>query len=123
MEDARDYATAASVVLSGIGIVSILVTALYGTASSSVIYLIKFFNILDVVSNLGDLNVKFGSAIQIVLNFVNNIRIPEIKFLARLSPIKGSYPDSKDSSAYLTVIRGSRAKMTQENGQVFIASG
>ena len=52
-----------------------------------------------------------------------SLEIPKIKFLAKLSPIKDSEPESKDSSAYQTVISGSKAKISEENEQIFLASG
>ena len=87
------------------------------------VLIIKLFNILDVVSNLGKINVNFGVKIQAALAFIDKIEIPEINFLASLSPLRDREWDSKDSSAYQTLLRGSRGKVTTSNKEVFLGSG
>ena len=75
------------------------------------------------MSNLGNLNVEFGVKIQAALAFIDSIELPELTFLARLSPLKDGEWDSQDSSAHQTLLRGSRGKIKNRNGDVFLGSG
>ena len=92
-------------------------------AGSSAIYLIKFFNIIDIIANLSKLNVKFGSNLELLIVFIEHLSLPEIKFLARLSPIKDAEVEDPDVNAYQLIPRGSRGKITAGNQDVLIASG
>ena len=123
IQRAEDYGTAASIGVAFLLLPTLVVKGLGGCAGSSAAYMIRFFNIMDIVSNLGSINVRFGSKIKVAFSFIRSISIPELPLLRTLSPIMDAEPDDDDSSAYQIVTRGSRAKMTQENGQVFLASG
>ena len=123
VETAESLGSTVSMTIGVTTTISISWLALFGSVSSSLVYLVKFFNVLESISSLGNLNVNFGSNIEVVLTFIESIKIPTIGFLAKISPIKDSEPESADSSAYQTVTRGSRAKMTQSNDQIFITSG
>ena len=119
LEEAERYGKVASITLFASCAAWISVAACFGRGTTSIFYLIRLFNIIDIISSLGHINVNFGSNIEVVLRFLENIKIPEIEFLVRLSPIEGS----EDSNAYQIVARGSRAKMTTENSQLLIISG
>ena len=92
-------------------------------AGGTAIYLIRLFNIIDIISNLSKLNVDFGPNIELVIKFIENLSIPEISFLAKVSPLKDSHIDDPDVNAYQLIPRGSRAKITTSNPDVFISSG
>ena len=92
-------------------------------AGGTSVYLIKFFNIIDIISNLSKLNVEFGPNLELVIKFIENVSIPEIKFLAKLSPLEDSNIDDPDVNAYQLLPRGSRGKITTSNREIFIASG
>ena len=123
VESAKRFGTAVSIGIAATSTTALALTAVFGSTGTSATYLIKLFNIMDIVSSLGNLNVQFGSRIKIVLSFIDSIQIPEIGFLGQLSPIKDSEAGSPDSSAYYTLIRGSRPKIVAGNGDVFIARG
>ena len=126
-EAAVEAAQAAGAAASAAGAVvaSVLVTlsSIFGNPASLVVYLVKFFNVIDGVSSFGNLNVRFGSRIETALNFIDSIKLPDISLFHNLSPFDDAEPDSVDSSAYQTVPRGSRGKMTHQNAQIFLASG
>ena len=86
-------------------------------------YLIRLLNIIEIISNLSKINIHFGARINAVLEFIEQFKIPEIEFLARLSPIKDHSFEDPDVDAYVRIPRGSRGKITTSNGEVFIASG
>ena len=100
-----------------------VIVAFSGSSSCFFAYLAKFFNLMDILSNLASINVEFGSRFKLIMSFIVNLKIPEIGVLARMSPIKDSEIDDSDVNAYRLKPRGTRAKMTQENDQVFIISG
>ena len=116
---------AANVIRIGIWITTILsiIAEVISFSGSSIIYAIKLFNIIDVISNLSKLNVQFGPNIDLAITFLENIKIPEIKLLAKLSPLKDSELNDPDINAYQRIPRGSRGKITTNNPDVFIASG
>ena len=123
IERGEHIGSALSIGISLIAAMTLSMRALIGGAKGSVIYLIRFFNILDIVSNLEKINVKFGSKIKIAFRFIESLSLPEIPLLRSLSPLQDAEPHEPDSSAYQIIPRGSRAKMTGENGQVLLASG
>ena len=123
IETAQRYGSAVSVGVNLVGMLTILVRAFMGGASSSIVLMIKFFNIIDKVSNLQKINVGFGSRIKIAFNFIKSISLPDLPFIGSLSPIHDAEPDDADRSAYQLVPRGSRAKITDENEQILLASG
>ena len=86
-------------------------------------YLSKFFNMVDILSNLASINVEHGTRLKMVIRFIEGLKIPEVEFIAKLSPIKDSEIDDPDVDAYLLRPRGTRGKMTEGNDQVFIISG
>ena len=86
-------------------------------------YLAKFFNLMDILSNLGNINVQFGARFKLVIKFIENLKVPEIGFLARLSPLKDSQFDDSDVDAFRKKDRGTRGKMTGGNEEVFIIRG
>ena len=65
----------------------------------------------------------FGPNLELIIEFIDNVSIPEIQSLTLLSPLKDSDFDQPDVDAYQLIPRGSRAKVTTSNGDVFIASG
>ena len=124
-KDLKSIAEAGRVARAAVGaIFSVgLVLSLMRWSGRSSIYLVKFFNILDIISNLAKINVQFGPRIVLVIEFIENLGFPEIPFLTRLSPLKDSSYDDRDVNAYLTMPRGTRGKMTESNREIFIASG
>ena len=58
-----------------------------------------------------------------MIKFIENLKIPQIGFLARLSPIKDSKYDEPDIDAYLIKPRGTRGKITESNSNIYIGSG
>ena len=122
LDQAAEAARRARVVVVAVTSSSAFSTTLSGTWSS-LIHVLKFFNVLELISNLSKLNIELGHRILVVIEFINNLNIPEIGFLARLSPIKDSDYKAPDASAYLTKPRGTRGKITESNSEIFIASG
>ena len=121
-KQAAKAAKIARVVL-GTAASSSIFSSLLSAAGSSVVYLIIFFNILDIMSNFAKLNVNFGPKIMMVVEFLENLKIPEIGFLAKMSPLDDSRFDDPDVNAYQIIMRGSRGKMTSSNNEIFISSG
>jgi hypothetical protein len=70
---------------------------------------------LDILGNLSKLNVKFGTGVEFIFDFVNNLRVPIIPFLQNLSPI-----DENDVFLYR---RGNRDKMAIGSEETFIFYG
>ena len=110
-------------ILITVMVISLISRILVG-AGTSTLYMIKLFNIIDIISNFANINVEFGPAIVFVIEFIERLRIPEIAFLVKLSPIKDSSYNDPDVNAYLTMPRGTRGKMTTaSNREVLIGSG
>ena len=87
------------------------------------VYVIRMVNIIEVISNLQKMNVRFGSRIQGVINFIGKFKFPEFGLLARLSPLKDASFEDPDADAYVLMTRGMRGKITTSNEEIFIASG
>lgn len=100
-------ATAAGTALIG--------SVLTGAGSSSIILLIKLFQILDILANLSKINVEFSHGVQIIFDLIDSLRIPVIPFLYKLSPIT--------EQDVLLFPRGTRGKLTNESNDVFIIYG
>lgn len=102
----------------------ILTTALASSGSgTTLLYMIKLFQILEILSNIAKMNLVLGKNLKIVLDFIENLTFPEISFIQNLSPIKDTSRKDEDYYAYVKYSRGSRAKMTTKNGDLFIFSG
>ena len=100
-----------------------IITAGLSGMQGSLFFLIRFLNIVEVVSNLALINVRFGSNLQLVIDFLDSFKMLEFGFLERISPLKDSKYEEKDFDAFRITPRGSRGKITKSNGQVFIMSG
>ena len=87
------------------------------------IYFIRLFNILDIASNLSKINVKFSERLQHAMNFINDLELPGIDFLAKLSILDDQSFDRIDVDGYSLYIRGNRGKMAESNSEVFLAHG
>ena len=122
MEQAAQAAEATRAAVGAAATASVSSAAL-GGAGSSVVYLIKFFNILEIISNLAKLNVKFGPKILIVMDFIENLKLPQFGVIAQFSPLNDTDIDSPDIDAYQLIPKGMRGKITTNNQEVFIASG
>ena len=86
-------------------------------------YFVKFFNIVDILSNIAKINVELGPRFTLVMSFIDSLKIPEISFIANLSPIQDSHFDEPDVDAYKSIPRGTRGKITESNEDVFIIAG
>ena len=85
--------------------------------------LIRLFNVANVVANMGKMNVKLAMNVNATFTIVENIRIPEWKFLGENSPIDDYEWSGKDRDAHQTHLRGTRGKITSKNDRVFLGSG
>ena len=89
---------------------------------SVVIFFIRFFNIMTILSNLSKINIPLSPGLQKAIIFIENLQFPVTEQLASLSPFsKNQGGDEPDS--FLLVSRGSRGKLTQQNREVFGARG
>ena len=127
-EQEKDEKTAAQVAQYSSGSIGAIAAATSVTAALTgpttfFAYLTKFFNVIDIMSNLGSINVQLGPRFKLVMSFIENLRIPELSFIVNLSPIKDSEYDDPDVDAYKLMGRGSRGKKTVANGEVFIIRG
>ena len=86
-------------------------------------FFIKSLNIIDILSNIAKINVKHGPRFKQVISFIENLKIPEVKFIANLSPIEDSSFDDAEVDAYRKIPRGKRGKITEGNEDVFIFAG
>ena len=124
-ENLEQSAKTAKITRAAIGVAATfsIFSAIFSGAGGSAFNLIGFFNILEVISNLSKLNVTFAPNIIIIAEFIENLKIPEFKILAQLSPLKDNEFDDPDVNAYQLIPRGTRAKITTSNREVFMASG
>ncbi len=102
-------------VVLGLVLIAAGISIIAGACNSSLIYLIKFFQILDILGNLSKINIEFGSITDEIFEFINGLGVPVIPFLFNMSPIKPN--DVK----YFR--RGQIGKVANENGDLFVFSG
>ena len=121
-EKVARVAQATSAVTGGFSFAASL-SSIFSGSPSFFSFLAKFFNTMDILSNLGSINVSFGPRLELVFEMIENLKIPEIKFFSELSPLRDADFNDPDVDAYHTVTQGSRGKMTSSNKEVFIASG
>jgi len=88
-----------TLVSSTIGI-SVLSNALSCAGGGSFGYLVKLFQILDILDNLSQINIEFTLGVAQVFDFLDKISIPKIHFLEQFSPIR-----SDDWILYIKEIR------------------
>ena len=100
-----------------------IITAVLSGMQGSIFTLIRFINISGIISNLGLINIRFGSNLKLIIEYLENFKMFEFDFLSKLSPLKDSKFDDPDVDAYRIKPRGSRGKVTSSNGQIFIISG
>ena len=98
--------------------------------SDSIISLIKLLNTLEIVSNLSRMNAEYSPGIKKAINFIENLKFPEIKFLANMSPLDGGGGDRdpREASghgfeAFKMVPRAERRFLLTSNKEAFIWSG
>ena len=103
-------------------VLTVILAAVVGLRSS-MIRALRFFNILEILSNLAKINVIFSPRINSTIDFINALKFPEIGFLLRFSPLKDTFFDDPDVDKYQIIPRGSRGKITSSNRDIFIASG
>ena len=112
---------------SGASVGLSMVNQVGGCGPSSLNYLIHFFNILEILTNLDSINVEFGPKLNQVLSFFNGIKFPKIKVLADLSVFRESERADEagddDLDAFQRWSRASRAKLVRSNSDLFMASG
>lgn len=90
-------------------------TILSGASSGGLVYFIKLFQILDILGNLSKVNLHFGYGIDQIFTLINNLRIPIISTLEKLSPIQRN-----DAVRYR---RGSRGKLADSSEETFVTYG
>ena len=76
----------------------------------------------NFVANIGKMNVKLVTNVNATYMFVDNIKIPEWKFLAKISPLQDYEWGAKDRDVYQRLLRGTRGKITINNERVFLGS-
>ena len=60
--------------------------------------MIKYFQIIEFLSNIGKVNVKFRSNVEILFDFLENMKMPELKILKKYSPIETGHPVTTDKA-------------------------
>ena len=85
--------------------------------------LIRVFNVANVVTNIGKIDIKLATNVNATFTFVDNIKIPEWKFLAGASPLEDYEWGERDRDAHQRLLRGTRGKITINNERVFLGSG
>lgn len=90
-------------------------TILSGASSGGLVYFIKLFQILDILGNLSKVNVKFGYGIEQLFTLINNLRIPIIPAIQRMSPI--------ERNDVIRFRRGTRGKLTDDSEETFVIYG
>ena len=83
----KESAVATTYTVSGVVATSVLTSIVAGTGTSILMSLIKFFQIVDIIGNLSKINIKFGSIVDQVLEYCNNIKLPEFTTTASISPV------------------------------------
>ena len=115
---------AAASAMAGLATIVIsVVQAVTGGSYTPIILMVQFFGVLELVSNIANINVELGPRIKTLLAFTENIKIPEFGILKRLSPLDDRDEEGADANAYQLRLRGTRGKMTGSNEDIFIASG
>lgn len=102
------------------------ITVAASFSGASMVFLIKFFQILEILSNFEKINTKLGDNLEIVLAFLSKLEPPEIKTLAKLSPIddlEDSEGEYKDRDLFMKYSNGKRGKIIKKNRDVFLFYG
>ena len=89
----------------------------------SVFAFVKYLNIIEILSSITKVNIKMEPRIQIMIEFLENLKIPQIQQISNLSPIKDSKTGEEDRDAYLRLRRGKRGRFVDTNSDLFIFTG
>ena len=87
------------------------------------IYFVRLFNILDILSNISKINLEFSDRLQHAMNFINSLQLPVLNILEKFSILDDEDYNGKDVDAYSLLTHGSRGKMTSENADIFLSHG
>ena len=113
-------------VTAGIGVIApvgTIMAFILAWTSNFLGSLIRVFNVANFVANIGKMNVKLVTNVNATYTFVDNIKIPEWKFLAGASPLEDYEWGERDRDAHQRLLRGTRGKITINNERVFLGSG
>lgn len=69
-------------------IASIIAAFLNKKGLSGFIFLIKYFQILDIISNFSKINIFYSMSVRMTLDFIEILSFPTIPFIENLSVIK-----------------------------------
>lgn len=113
-KEAKEKGKKAGLAVTGIAFTGIIISILMG---SSFVFILKFIQIVDLLSNLAKINVRTGPKLEHLLTFLSGIGAPELSFLKKLSPLENN------KNAFKYELGGPKGKSVEENSDVFIFSG
>lgn len=122
-KETKKLAEIPATLISGLTVV-LLILATF--SRSSLVFLMKLFQILEILSNFSKINTRLGNKLEIILVFLSEINLPEFRLLSKMSPIddlEDSEEYYKDKELYLRQINGQRGKMIKKNRDIFIFYG
>lgn len=119
LESLEKTAQTSSKIITSLTTLMGIIASINGT---SLAFLFKFFQVLEILSNFSKLNVDFSENLKLVFHFLKKLQFPRIPFIEKLSPIESS-DGSKEVDLYLTKSRGSRPRLVRSNEDIFIFSG
>ena len=82
----------------------------------SIYAMFKYMNFIDMILAITRVNVELEPRLRILVEFLENLKIPKIALIGRSSPIRDSKEGDKDVDGRIRLIRGRRGKMTKKNG-------
>lgn len=62
--------------------------------------MLKYFQIIEVLSNLGKVNIEFKSNLNILFSILEDLKLPPVKFLRKLGPIQSGDPMIVDNNSF-----------------------
>lgn len=94
---------------------SLITTTITFAFSRILFFLVKYFQIIDILLNLGKIKIKFGERLEKTFNFLENLKLPGIpeEFINMMK--------TKNPRVYYS--KRDVGKLTSKNEDVFIISG
>jgi hypothetical protein len=106
-------------IITGSISVSVASAAALAGSSTSFLYLLRLFQILEILSNFEKTNVNFGPKLKITFEFIDNLEIPEIPFISKISPLN----KNRDFGSSELLKTGLKGKLPEGDESMFVIYG
>jgi hypothetical protein len=115
-EEAKSVGKTIGTYLAAVLVIPIMIGIFLGSRNS-LAYLIRLFQIIEILANFSKINVVFGRRLDLALTYVSNVKFPEVPFIEHLSPF------GLDDEMRHYYSSGTRGKLSETDLDQFVFYG